>query len=124
MQFVNKAGLISLGVHSVSKKELPKHKSHQNLLPAPEHLNSSIGFAFRPEEIIRKSDKQVNLPPIRQVNKKYSHKSLASISTKNKNLNFSFVGNRIMSPMNDKKKAFKQRNDSIDVRLNKSLIFY
>lgn len=124
IQFVNKNGLISLGVHSVSKKVLPKHKSHQNLLPAPENLSSSIGFVFKPEDILTKNKKQVNLPPLRQVYKKYSQKTLAPICMKNKNLNFSFVGNRIMSPVSEKKKNFMNRNESIDVRLNKSLIFY
>lgn len=124
-QLVTKSGLISLGVHSVLKKELPHSKSYAKFDQNSDALNKTLNLVFRKEELCnpvpipREKGSSLTLPPLQKITKKYSEKSLVPINQKHYQLNSSFTGAKVSSPRGANNKF---RRDSYETRLNKSLI--
>ena len=120
-QLVNKSGLISLGVHTVLKKELPTSKSYFNLEKASESLNKTQFLPFQQEEplypapIRSKKKSSLTLPPLR----KAPTKSQVPLSLKSKNLNSSYTD---LNPISINGGHTRNRRESSEARLNKSLI--
>ena len=124
-QLVKRQGIISLGVHVVSKKEIPSYKLHQDMLQDKQKLNQTMFQGLeRPEiENILKPTQTVSclkLPILRQAKRKIPEQEFYPMNEKRSYIrSFSKKNQSSLDNLNRRVTICKDSNES---KLNRSLI--
>lgn len=124
-QLVKKQGIISLGVHVVSKKEIPSHKLHKDMFQEKQKLNQTMFQGLeRPEnENQLKPTQSVNclkLPVLRQAKRKIPDQDFYPMNEKRSyNRSFSKKNQSSLDNLNRRVTICEESHES---KLNRSLI--